>query len=84
MVIEGQKGLGLFSLLKNKRVRLNPTSWRNQIQPFNESIHSTKENTFNPHNEIVRKVDALIALNERENWSEEPEFVTKLKNNYWE
>ena len=84
MELEGQKGLGLFSLLKNKRLRFNPTPWRDQTQPFNESIQFANENTFDPHNEVIRKVDALIALNQRENSSEEPEFVTKLKNNYWE
>ena len=69
---------------KNKNIRFDSPPWFKHTHPLKEDIKFEKENTFDPHIEIVKKVDTLIAENEKETWFEESEVVSILKNNYWE
>ena len=70
---------GIFSSLKNKyiRFRLHPNS--NPKPSSSENIGVMEENFIDLHSDIAQKVDALITVNERVEFTEKLEHFPEEK-----
>ena len=69
--------MGFFSSLKNKRIRFNPRPFSNPLHKNSpvEVVDVKKDSVVDFYVEIVNKIDALIEELEKENETEEFDFL---------
>jgi hypothetical protein len=72
--------VGVISSLMKKKISFNFFRFSNPGTSSSKKIDVTSEKFVELHSQIVKKVDALIAANERELFTEEIEFILLEKN----
>ena len=64
-------GAGILSSIMSKDIRFNPRPWVHHDFISSKKAESREQSFISIHAEVTRKVDALIAANERDLWFEE-------------
>jgi len=72
--------IGVISSLMKKKISFNFHRFSNLRVSSSKKIDVMSEKIIDIHSEIIKKVDALIAANERELFTEEVEFIPLEKN----
>ncbi len=68
------------SSVKRKKINFNFLRFFNPKTSTSKKIDTTSERFIELHSVVVKKVDAIIATNEKENFTEEVEFIPLEKN----